>query len=583
MPAARWIPPTRRAEATGRRHMVAAGHDLATTAGLRILDGGGNAIDAGVAAGICMNVVQSDLTNLGGVAPILVYLRETGQVQSISGLGSWPARADAEWFRRERSGRIPPGIRRCVVPAALDAWLTALEQFGTLPLATVLEPAIELARGGFPMHWLMRETLTEPAALRSLREWPGSRQVYLDGAGEVPVIGAPVVQPALGRTLERLADAARSGSSREDGIRRARELFYRGELAEEMVRFAEREGGWLTAEDLAGFRVEIEDAPHVGYRGYDVYACGPWCQGPLVLETLNILEGYELASLRPGGAEAYHLILEALKAAFADRDRYVADPRVVPVPLDGLLSKEYAETWRRRIDTTRAAPEMPVPGDAWRHSERDEPSPSRWRPPAAGEGRLEPDTSYVCAVDAEGNAFSATPSDGAPGAPIVPELGIMLSSRGVQSWTDPDHPGCLAPGKRPRLTPNPGLILLGDELVMPYGTPGLDAQGQAMVQFVVNVVDFGMDVQAAIEAPRCLSYSFPSSSDPHAYFPGFAAIESRAGDEVIERLRALGHGIEAWPEWTGTTGSLAAIAARPAERILRGGADPRRVASALGR
>ena len=280
MPTARWTPPTRRAEATGRRHMVAAGHDLATTAGLRILDGGGNAIDAGVAAGICINVVQSDLTNLGGVAPILVYLRETGRVQSISGLGSWPARTD----RTGSGGSAPDASRRASAAASCRRRSTRGSQrsstSGIQPLATVLEPAIELALGGFPMYWLMRETLSEPAALRSLRDWPGSRQVYLDGAGEVPAVGAPVVQPALGRTLERLADAARSGSSRTDGIRRARELFYRGELAEEMVRFAEREGGWLSAEDLAGFRVEIEDAPHVGYRGYDVYACGPSVPGP---------------------------------------------------------------------------------------------------------------------------------------------------------------------------------------------------------------------------------------------------------------------------------------------------------------
>ena len=253
-------------------------------------------------------------------------------------------------------------------------------------------------------------------------------------------------------------------------------------------------------------------------------------------QTLNILEGYDLASQERFSAQVYHLILEALKASFADRDRYYGDPRFVDVPIAGLLSKAYAAQWRERIDLRQAQPETPEPGDAWAFAGRREPQPSRWKYPAPSDGPVEPDTSYVAVVDRWGNAFSATPSDGITGSPLVEGLGFVMSSRGMQSWLDLTT-SCLAPGKRPRLTPSPGMVLKDRRLVMPYGTPGNDMQPQAMMQFLVNVIDYGMNPQQASDAPRCATFSFPRSSDPHPYTPGLCHLEARLSPSVPEALQ----------------------------------------------
>jgi gamma-glutamyltranspeptidase / glutathione hydrolase len=411
--------------------------------------------------------------------------------------------------------------------------------------------------------------------------WPSTREIFFRN-GEIPPLGTRIVQQDLGRTLRRLAEAEQGAASREAGIRAARNRFYRGDIAEEMVSFAQQQGGWLTMADLDEFQVGVEEPVKTTYRGYEVYACGPWCQGPVVPETLNILEGYDLAGMDRFGAEVYHLILEALKASFADRDRYYGDPRFIDVPMDGLLSKAYAAEWRERIDRRVAAPGMPEPGNAWRYSARPE-QPSRWKLPTPTEGPVEPDTSYLCVVDRNGNAFSATPSDGATNTPLVPGLGLIMSSRGMQTWLDPDHPCYLQPGKRPRLTPSPGLVLKDGKLVMPYGTPGNDMQPQAMVQFLVNVVDYGMNPQQAMDAPRCATFSFPRSSDPHPYTPGLAHLEDRVDPAVPAALLGMGHDLRMWPAWTKTAGSLGAIMVDHEDGVLHGAADPRRIAYAIGR
>jgi gamma-glutamyltranspeptidase/glutathione hydrolase len=434
------------------------------------------------------------------------------------------------------------------------------------------------------MHNVMFDTLSDPKAITAMRSWPSSREIFLPNNGHPVAVGQRVVQRDLAHTLQRLVEAEAGATSREAGIDAVRARFYTGDIADEIVRFSDAEGGWFTHRDLAEFHVSIEAPVHTRYRGYDVYACGPWCQGPVVPMALNILEGYDLQAMGPTSIGLYHLVLESLKAAFADRDRFFIDPKAGVVPIDGLLSKAYATAWRDRIDFKHAWPGMPEPGDAWAHSARQRPEESfSWSFPKASEGNVEPDTSYLCVVDKQGNAFSTTPSDGVTSAPIVPGLGFMLSSRGMQSWLDPSHPSAIAPGKRPRLTPSPGMVLKDGKLFMPYGTPGNDVQPQAMVQFLINMIDFGMGVQAAIEAPRCATYSFPRSSDPHPYTPGMANIEARVGPDVIAGLQALGHRIEAWPAWTGSAGSLGAIVVDHHTGTLHGAADPRRIAYAIGR
>jgi len=312
-----------------------------------------------------------------------------------------------------------------------------------------------------------------------------------------------------------------------------------------------------------------------------VYACGPWCQGPVALETLNILEGYDIPSYPQNSAPVLHLIVEALKAAFADRHAFYGDPDFVNVPLDGLLSKAYAAAWRGRIRPDRAAPEMPEPGDPWAHQRAAAKAPVPGRPvPAPGPEVA--DTSYVCVMDRDGNIFSATPSDGVLDAPVIPGLGIIVSTRGRQSWVDANHPSCVAPGKRPRLTPSPGLVMKDGRPFAPYGTPGHDVQPQAMVQMLLNIIDYGMDPQEAVEAPRVATYSFPMSVHPHSYSPGVVRAEARIPETAIEMLGRLGHKMEVWPEWSPKAGALSTITLDPQAGILTGAADPRRLAYAIG-
>jgi gamma-glutamyltranspeptidase/glutathione hydrolase len=451
-----------------------------------------------------------------------------------------------------------------------------------MTFADVAAPAIELADDGFPMHDVMLNILSTPSALEGMRQWPSTRSVFLPDGNPIP-LGARVVQKDLAHTLRLLVEAEGGASTREAGIRATRDRFYTGDIAERMVRFTREQGGWLTMQDLAEFHVAVEEPVKTAYRGYEVYACGPWCQGPVVPQTLNILEQYDLASKDRFSAEICHLLLEALKAAFADRDRYYGDPRLVDVPIDGLLSKAYAKQWQERIDPCLASPGMPEPGDVWAFETRQQRSLSRWKYPDPSEGEVEPDTSYVCVVDRWGNAFSATPSDGVTGSPLVEGLGFIISSRGMQSWLDPDHPSCLAPGKRPRLTPAPGMVLKDGRLVMPYGTPGNDMQPQAMVQFLVNVIDYRMNPQQAMDAPRCATFSFPRSSDPHPYTPGLCHLEARVDPSVPETLLRMGHKLRMWPDWTKGAGSVGAIQVDHEHGVLHGAADRRRMAYAIGR
>jgi gamma-glutamyltranspeptidase/glutathione hydrolase len=295
---------------------------------------------------------------------------------------------------------------------------------------------------------------------------------------------------------------------------------------------------------------------------------------------MNILENFDLAGMGHNSPEALHVIIEALKASFADRHAFYGDPDFVSVPIDGLLDKRYAAEWAARIDRRQAWADMPEAGDPWRYSALT--PRARTRQPAPLAGAIGSDTSYLCVVDKEGNGFSATPSDGVRLSPIVPGVGTVLSPRGVQSWLDPEHPSSLAPGKRPRLTPSPGLALKDGKLAMVFGTPGLDVQPQAMVQLLVNTIDHGMDPQAAIEQPRVATYNFPASSHPHAYEPGKLCAEGRIPAATIAGLEGLGHRVTLWPDLIAAAGALCCIQADGPYGPRVGGADPRRTAYAMG-
>ena len=559
------------------RHAIVAGHYLAAEAGFAILEAGGNAIDAGVAAGIALGVVHSDLVNVAGVAPIILYSAKTGQVETISGLGTWPAAVTPDLFQREHGGHIPPGLLRTVVPAAPDAWITALERHGTMTFGDVAAAAIRLARDGFVMYPLMVNVIANKAD--GYRRWTANADIYLPG-GRAPAVGDLFVQADLGRSLQYMADEERAASGdRAAGLAAARAAFYRGDIAAAIARYHRENGGLLTEDDLASFRVAVEPPERVAVGGVDVYACGPWCQGPALLQALRLLDVEELAAAGHNSADALHMMAEALKLAFADRERWYGDPRFVDVPTAALLSDDYTARRRALIRPGAAWPEMPPAGDPVRGLAEDA-GPEA----AAAEGPVAAahDTSYVCAIDAEGNVFSATPSDVSFDTPVIPGTGLCPSSRGSQSWVDPAHASSVAPGKRPRLTPNPALAMGEGGFVMPFGTPGGDVQIQAMLQAFVNIVVHGMNPQAAVEAPRFATMSFPNSFEPHDYHPNRLMLEARIPDAAGDALAAWGHGVEWWPEWAWPAGAMCVLVQDIERGTISAGADPRRPAYALG-
>ena len=559
-----------------KRWMVSSSHYLATQAGALVFQRGGNAIDAGVAAGIALNVLERHLTDFGGVAPTIVFRPGMAAPESIDGLGRWPRGYTLDDYRRAHGDDMPVGVARSVTPAACDAWLTALARHGRLTLAEVLAPNIELA-DGFPVYPRLARAIATLS--ERLRQWPSSARVFLP-SGRAPAVGEILVQRDLANLFRALADIERANASkgRAAAIMAARDAIFTGDIAREIAGSQQRNDGHVTAQDLADYHVTIEEPVRTTYRGIDVYACGPWSQGPLVPMTLNILEGYDLSSLGPGSLAYLHRYTEAFKLAAADREGFFGDPDQVDVPIRGMLDKGYAEERRRLIRDDHAWPEMPPAGDPWRYEGRT--GAAGYRPPVAT-GVGAPDTSYCCAMDADGNAFSATPSDPGLGAPLVEGLGIIVSTRGAQLWTTPGHPSAIAPWKRPRLTPNPALLMKDGRALMPFGCPGEDAQCQAMVQTVVNVVDFGMNVQAAIEAPRVISKSFPWTFFPHAYEPGVLQVEGRVARDVRDGLARLGHVIRDMPDFTPASAGMCAV--RELEPgTLEGGADPRRESYAIG-
>jgi gamma-glutamyltranspeptidase/glutathione hydrolase len=415
----------------------------------------------------------------------------------------------------------------------------------------------------------------------SYERWPSSRKVYLP-KGRVPQTGEVFVQAELGRTLKFLADEERKVSrkkGRKAGLKAARDAFYRGDVAREVTRWIQKEGGLMRFEDFAGYRVTFEPTVRTRFQGIELHACGPWSQGPVLPMALNILKNYDLKAMGHNSADYVHVVTEALKLAFADRHAYFGDPRFVKIPINGLMSDKYA-AWRRTLISAEKAWEgMPPAGDPRTLKE----VANRWMPePQSDEAPGPGDTSYLCVIDKDGNAMSCTPSDGSNNTPIVPGVGILCSGRGTQSWGDPDHPSSVAPGKRPRLTPSPAMAFKGGKVFMPFGTPGGDVQPQAMLQVFLNINVFGMPAQSAIDAPRFANYSYPGSFEPHPYFPGRLYMEESIDGATREELSTRGHKVYEWPDATWLAGAVCTIVADHKNGVLHGGADTRRPAYVLG-
>ena len=562
----------------GTRGMVATEHYLSAEAGMRMLQAGGNAFDAAVAATLAEGVLNPHMHTFGGEISALVYSSQAKRVFAVNGNTVAPRAATIEWFRQHDISLIPfTGVLAAGPCAAPHALLLVLQRFGTMSFAQVVEPALELAEGGFPLHRALRgpaptymptDFSIAGSAELFRKTWPSSAKIYLPG-DRLPEVGEVLKNPDLGRTFRRLIDAERKagGYGREHGLAAACDAFYSGEIAHMIAAHAQAYGGLLSVEDLAAFRCTIEDPVVFHYRGYEVYKCGPWSQGPVFLQQLALLEGYDLKQLGHNNADYLHVLIEAAKLAFADREQYYGDPDFVDVPLAGLLAKEYAANRRALIDPQQASlaqrPGNPRTGAALLAGEE-----------IFAARAWDPGTVYVAVVDRERNMASFTPSGAwIPASPVIDGLGFPLGTRLQTFYLDPRHPNALVPGKRPRTTLSPTLVLRNGAPSMVFGTPGGDQQDQWTLQFFLNLVEFGMEVQEAIEAPRCSSAHFPSSFYPHAAVPGLLRLEGRIAPAVCQELARRGHNVEIKADWS--EGDVLGIWVDLEKGILRGGADPR--------
>ena len=563
----------------GHHYVVSAGHELAALSAFEALENGGNAIDAGVAAILTLGVVYSDQVSVAGVAPMIIRLAETGEIVTIAGVGGWPRALDPDKFIERHGGAIPLGVRRTVVPAAPDACIQALERWGTMTFRDLAARAVRYASEGFPRHEVMLDHVREYAD--DFRHWPENVAIWMPD-GKAPAPGDRLVQADLGRTLQFLCDEERAaGDDRMAGLAAVRRAFYRGDIASLILAHQKAHDGLLTAADLESFRCQILPSLsrrfRLGGEEVEIHTCGAWCQGPFLLEALSIAEA---AGARDHGygTDAYlHTITETLKLTFADREGYLGDPDFVDVPLETLIGDAYASERSTAIDPRRASPGMPLPGEIPGHAAYVSPIAAREVPL-----RPSPDTSIVCVIDGEGNGLCSTPSDTSWDTPVVPGTGLAVSSRGAQSWAVRGHPSCLAPGKRPRLTPNPCFALSPGRWIMPFGTPGGDAQIQANLQVLLGHLAFGMELQDAVEAPRLVTHSHPDSFTPHTAHPGLVTLEGRIDEATGDRLAARGHRVERLGDWTHWTAGVCAVRKDLRTGDIEAAADPRRSSRALG-
>jgi gamma-glutamyltranspeptidase/glutathione hydrolase len=545
---------TTRPELRGTFGMVASTHWLGSAVGMAVLERGGNAFDAAVATGFVLQVVEPHLNGPGGEVPVAFWSEDRGQPLALCAQGVAPAAATIERFRDLGHELIPgTGVLAACVPGAFGGWLLLLRDFGSWRLADVLEFAIGYAERGFPLHPRITTTieLSEPL----LAGWEGSASLYLP----TPEPGMLFRNPALASTYGRIVEESRGGS-REDEIERARQAFYEGFVADEIDRFCAREGGLLKGSDMAEWTATLEPVASYEYRGLTVCKTGPWAAGPVGLQQLALLRGFDLAELSE--AELVHVVTECAKLAFADRDALYGD---ADVRLDILLSDEYCAERRALVGEEASADYAPGFGRL-----------PAVHAAAAMPGSGEPtrgDTVHLDVADRFGNVVSATPSGGwLSSSPVIPALGWPLGTRAQMFWLEEGLPSSLRPGARPRSTLSPGLALRQGRPYLAWGTPGGDQQEQWGLHAFLRHVDRGLDLQAAIDAPEFHTDHLISSFYPRGFVPRSLALESRFGARTVADLRRRGHEVTLWPEWS--LGRVTAVAREP-DGLLKAAANPR--------
>lgn len=612
---------TFRPEIRGTHGIVGSGRHYSVAAGIRMLELGGNAIDAGVAAVLATGVVEISHFGFGGEVPLLIYVAKSKKVIAINGQGTAPRGMKPEYFRKmtdeERKnahfknaagvelpmedigqGKIPGnGPLGATLPAVMDSLALALENYGTMTLEQVMQPAIELA-DGFPFVELLQHYWE--LNRKACEKYPDTMATYYPG-GKIPEVGEIFRQPNLAKTFRVIVAAERAEYRRSHDRRKAieagRDAFYKGDIARRIAEADLKAGGLITYEDLAQYHGKIEEPTTTNYRGYQIYKAGFWDQGPVLLMALNILEGFDLADMGLHSTEFIHTVTEAIKLAYDDRDTYFGDPDYAKIPSHGLLSKEYAATRRALIDKHKASL-IHQPGDPWKFEE----TVGRFRHGgsaaymAHSQGDPTPgyeagDTTCVNAADKDGNLFSASPSSGwiLGGAFIAGDTGVPLSNRATVFSLDEKSPNFLVGGKRPRTTLTPTVILSPDpanvgKSFKPYlalSTPGGDSQDQQVLNVLLNLIDFKMPIQAAIEAPRINTDHPFSSFDAHQDRPGDLSVESRVAPGVLDALRAKGHKVTVLPPYGMSTG-MTVVGLDQKFGTLVGGADVRRERYVMG-
>ena len=584
-------PFTTRPEIEGTFGVVAATHWIATAVGMATLEKGGNAFDAAAATAFTLQVVEPHLNGPGGDVPVIVHDVRKGKVEVICGQGPAPAAATIAHYRGLGLDMVPgTGLLAACVPGMFDTWMLLLRDYGTLRLADVLTPAISYARNGHPL--VERASATIAMVEDLFRDhWPTSAAVYLPG-GAVPQPGSLFTNNTLAETYARvLREAESAGGDRVKQIEQARKTWSHGFVAEAIDKFCrtqevmdvsgERHRGVLTGADIARWQAHVEPPLTYDYGRYTVCKAGVWSQGPVMLQQLALLAGYDLDALDPAGPDFIHLQVEATKLAFADRETFYGDPDFVKVPIDVLLSEKY-NAERRKLITNKASLELrpgAIAGFGGAVQMRREDGPraavgsfGAGEPTVGRLGEVIGDTVHFDIIDQAGNMVSSTPSGGwLQSSPVIPELGFCLGTRAQMFWLDEKHPAALVPGKRPRTTLSPTLALRDGEPYLAWGSPGGDQQDQWTAQFFLRHVHANMNMQESIDAPAWHSEHFPISFWPRTARPGVLVVESRVPEATVKELRARGHEVEVGPAWS--EGRLTA-ASRVGNR-RRAAANPR--------
>ena len=561
-----------------RKGVVTSGHYLATAAGFKILQMGGNAIDAAAAMCFCEVLLEPQNCGLGGEVPTLIYSAADKKTYALSGMGWSPKAFTIDWCHHNGIDLIPgDGYLPACVPSVLGSWALALARFGTMSFSQVLQPVIDLAEDGFPIYGELRNCISANAQKWEV-EYPTTYAIYCPDH-RVPEVGEIQHNLDLAKTFREIiaVEAKVFSKGRVAGLEAARDAFYQGKIADRILDFITRKPvqdasgtshlGLLSLEDLSEWKASIEEPVSINYRGLDVHKCSSWTQGPVFLQQLTILEGYDLKAMGHNSIEYLHTWTECAKLAFSDREAYYGDPLLDSVPFEVLLSKEYAQE-RRALIGEFASLEM---------------RPGSYNPEASGwllgdvladnqrelAGTHQGDTTHLDAVDGIGNMVSSTPSGGwIPSSPVIEGLGFPLGTRGQMFYLNPNRPNALASHKRPRATLTPTLVTKDGKPFMVFGTPGGDSQDQWTLQFFLNFVDFGMDLQTALDEPTVHSEHFPSSFYPRISHPGRLVTEGRIPINVLAELTCLGHEIVISGDYA--HGKVMGIHIDPEKRVISG-------------